>query len=288
MNLLAVCKVDEIHEIRRVVLHQNLQADLQNIFSEQEQQFVAGRDRETTFDGEWTPDDDELLVLENLPLANLMVEATARVAELNQVSATEFLNHNITALFWFFGEGDERRLTVQRFIASQVFDHGKWAIVRRDNRFERLTDPLFVLGNKLTCVIEGGNIKFQSYSNLRMIFDIEQFFREATDQDIGGFFQHTSIAVENEDWFRQHSNQTIRKLVHKIQSSDVLNNYTPQQIQQRAAASDLQLTLNDNGEIEIPEDKNHLRLLLRFLDEGVYKSSLSGRQFETNSKKRVG
>lgn len=287
MNLLALCRDANGITIKRIPLDGALQNPVMQIFSDQEAAFRADRPNEVAFDGDWNPDDDEILVLDATPEANAMVAAASgNVLALPTINAANFDTENIKALFVGVNAGGGLRLLVQRFTAAQILGRKVLAVIANNNQFSKITDPAFNLATSLTCIIEGGQIKFESYHKLRAVFDVVELFAAATDDDIDDFAGHASIAIADVPALKELVTQTERKLIHKLASSGVLDAHTPQQIQARANATGLVVNLA-NGQIVFPADKQEIRRLLRFLDDSLYQAPLSGLRYVTNSKRAI-
>lgn len=67
-NLLAVCRLNDALQIRHVQLTNDLLEQINGIFAIQEADFLAGIDAEIDFNGDWKPDNNELLVIRDLVL----------------------------------------------------------------------------------------------------------------------------------------------------------------------------------------------------------------------------
>ena len=285
MNLLALCRGNAL-EVKRIPVANPLQTQLQNLFQTQENDFRQDRPNEVAFNGEWNPDADEMLTIANTPETAVMVQASQQnVVGLQAIDTANFEAENISALFMSFGTGAQHRLLVQRFTAQQRLSR-RLAILLEGQVFRELSEPAFTVGTKLTCIVEGGQMKFQSYSNLRMIFDLSQLYQQATDQDIDAFSTHAAVNFDDLDLFKTNANQTIRKLVHKVHSTGVLNNYAVNDIRDRAQATGLNINVV-NGAIQVPQDPTEAKRFLRFLDDGLYEAPLSGLRYVTNSKRAI-
>jgi hypothetical protein len=263
-----------------------VQQSIETLFGDQEHNFRANRPNEVTFDGDWNPDDDELLTLDVMPEADILIQAASvNALALPVIDTANFETEGIKAIFTKVGNAGALKLRVQRFTVQQLLNR-KRALLLQQNNFRELAETAFTLGTSLTCIIEDGLIKFDSYHNLRAVFDLTEFFAVATDADIDNLAAHASLNIDDINVFKDDANQTIRKLVHKVLSSGVLDQHTPQDIQQRASNTGLAITLN-NGAIEMPQDKTLARQFLRFLDDSLYEAPLSGQRYMTNSKRAV-
>jgi hypothetical protein len=286
MTLFAYCKTGQTSAIKRIPMTQPVQTNIKALFTAQEKAFKKGRTSETAFDGDWKPDEDELLTLDvNTEVQALIDAAGGNALSLPVIDTANFAGENICALFTAEGASSNRRLLIQRFTANQLLNR-KRAWLLQNNNFRELTEAAFTIGSSLACVVEAGLVKFDSYHNLRAIFDLSEYYEEATDEDIDDIAAHASLDFDDLDAFKSAATQTIRKLVHKVIKSGVLNNYTSHEIQTRAAATGLNLVI-DNGVIQVPTDKALARQLFSFLDDSLYEASLSGQRYLTNSKKAI-
>jgi hypothetical protein len=286
MTLLAYCKNNQGNAVKRIPMTNPVQQGLENLFADQENNFRVNRPNEVEFNGDWKPDEDELITLDVTPEVNLLVQAAeGNALALPVIDTANFESEGIKAIFTSTGNVGATRLRIQRFTGQQLLNRRR-ALLLQNNNFRELYETAFTIGTSLACVVENGLLKFDSYHNLRAIFDLSEFFEEATDEDIDEFSAHASISIQDVVAFKGSASQTIRKLVHKVLNSDVLSDYTPQEIQQGAAAVGLGINLN-NGAIEVPDDKALARRFLRFLDDGVYEAPLTGNRYVTNSKKAI-
>lgn len=81
-----------------------------------------------------------------------------------------------------------------------------------------------------------------------------------------------------------HLNSTIRKKIKSIQLSGVLNGINVQNIIALAVDFGINLTSDENNRLNIPNDKNAIRDLLRFLDEDYFITPITSTRCMTNSK----
>ena len=286
MNYFALCSNEGTLVVKRIPLTNPVQRRMDIIFESQEESFRRGITDEVAFAGDWNPDAHELLTLEVTPEATLMINAlNGNALALDPLNTAEFENENIKAVFTGTTANNNTKVLVQRFISSQLLNK-RFALFMHNNTFTELTAPSFTLGTKLTCIIENERVKFKSYSNLRMIMDLTGFYQEATNEDIDDFSEHEKLEIEDLDQFKQEANQPIRKLVHKIMGSGVLDQHSVRIIRERAQSTGLDITVR-NGRIQFPEDKTEIRLFLQFLDDGLYDAPLSGQRYITNSKRAV-
>ncbi len=287
IDLLAICKVGGALTLKRVVVTQPVQELLEGVFAGQEANFLRDITGEVDFDGSWKPEDDELLRAQPVgDVAALWGLSTQNVIALDHVNPTNIPNEGIRGLCVAMGEGDQRRLLIQNFSARQLLNRGALAFVYEAGVFNQLTQPAFAISNNLSAILYQDFLKFRSYSNVKMIFDLTNVYQEATNAQIDAFGAHGSLVVADIQAFKAFSDQGIRKLVNAVSKKGVLDNFLPVQIVEAAASSMLEIAL-DNGRLVVPQNRADAKKLLHFLDEGFYRGPLSGVAFITNSKRRA-
>ena len=283
-NLFAACRMDGELLVKRVRLNAAVQQAVIDLFEAQERDFRAGVTTEVPFTGNWNPDPEEILTID-VPQEAQVFEAVIRgnATAVPNIDTGRFMEEGIKALFTGRVQNGDAKVLVQRFTSQQVLSR-HFSLFQEGNAFRRLTETAFTLDSKLTCIIEGGLIKFKSVGNLRSIVDMIEIYREATNQEVVDFASHTSLHVANVQHFLANTNQTCRKLIHAISDNHVLNSYTPAEIQ--TAAQSTSLTVNiTNGRISMPADGAGIKELLQFLNESRYSGPLSHRAYVTNSQR---
>jgi hypothetical protein len=283
-NLYAMCRPNGQLAVKRVRLTQPVQAKIEGIFQAQASTFLDGISEEVEFGGDWKPDDDELLFIdEPAEVATINAAVAAPPMSLPDVDAASFIGEAIKALFITDQSGGGMRLLIQVFSAQQILAR-RFSLLLDGNAFKELTEPAFTLDNYLAAILEDGKLKFKSFHNAKRIFELNQFYKEASGQEIDAFCSHASLHVADLDAFKDAADQPIRKMVHAIAKSNVLNSYSVNDIVRKAAS--LGLTIGTvNGKLSVPSDRKEIKNLFRFLDDGIYEAPLSAAKYVTNSKR---
>lgn len=159
------------------------------------------------------------------------------------------------------------------------------AFVWDGSTFDRLTAPAFSIGTSLAGIIDGQEIKFKSFSNIKMIFDLANLYQVASDAEIDQFSLHASLEMDSAV-FKDIADQTIRKLVHAVSKRGILDAYDINAISNAAQVQSFDLTVT-NGKIVVPVDRAGSKRLMHFLDEGFFRGPLSGDAYITNSKRKA-
>ena len=113
---------------------------------------------------------------------------------------------------------------------------------------------------------------------------ISGIYRAATDQEVRDFADHATFEVARPEDFLGQADQTVRRLVHAIRGSGTMEIYGVNEIQSAAAAIDMPVTV-ENGKIVMPAERRAIKTFLHFLDDGLYRASLTGQRYVTNSKR---
>ena len=238
------------------------------------------------FDGNWKPAENEFLVIdapEDAEVFSQTIEANAVAVPV--MDTAHFDEENIRALFTGLVNGGGSKVLIQQFSARQMLSR-KFALLQDGNAFRRLSDSAFTLDSSLTCIAEGGRLKFKSFHKMRAIVDLSEIYRDATDQEVQEFADHVTLAVEDSVTFLEMADQGMRKLVHAITRSGTLDIYDAGQISIAATGVGMQVQIVD-GKIVMPTERREIKTFLHFLDDGLYRASLSGHRYLTNSKRPV-
>lgn len=275
-------------QIKRVGVNLPLQTELIRIFEEQRALFELNIDTEVVFNGDWKPESNEVLTLNDVTESQMMIDAVnANATSFSNLVLSNFIREPIRALFTGMTVSGVTKVFVQKFSSRQALSLYQLPIIKMQtgNIFVKSTDDIFTIDNKLVAIIEGNKTKFKSFHNARMVFDLVDFYKEATDDDLTELSQHGSIEINDLPNFIEQADSQVRKMVHSIKSSDILNAYSVNDISTAAANfANLHIVMN-NGKITLPSDKKELKEVLHFLLEDLYKGPLSGNDYLTNSKR---
>lgn len=276
------------NQVKRIRVNQPLQAELIQIFEEQQQSFEKGIDTEIPFNGDWKPDKNEVLVINNVEESETFVNAVkANASSFSDLDLSNFTNEPIKAIFTGITSKNDIKIFVQKFSAIQALSRYPLPILKmqKGNTFVKATDDIFTIDNKLVAIIDNDKTKFKSFHNARMVFNLSNYYKEATNEDLEKISQHESLEIANVDEFIKVADTQVRKMVHSITASEVLDKHTVSYIETAASQfSEIQLSVS-NGKLVIPESKKALKEVLHFLLEDIYKGPLSGSDYLTNSKR---
>lgn len=285
-NLFALCKIQGNLEARKINLNQGLQNQVQQLFATQKQTFLANINQETEFQGDWKPDSDELLTIDTPADAQIIIDTiNANRNGIEDVNLANFEEEPIKALFGQDNNGD---ILVQTFFKGQYLTR-TFSIFLQNDTYNKLDAPAIAFDNKLLCIISNNTVKFKSFHNLRCLFDLGDLYKEATNTDLETFSELENIAISDFKSFQGTANQNIRKRIHNLLQSNVLTDYTANQIREKAVDEGLNDLINiNNNQIVMPDDSKGIMNLLSFLDEKLYRGPFSDNIIRANSTKVEG
>lgn len=289
-NLFALVKVGDVVQVRRIRMSGPLQQQITRLFLQQQDKFLQGIDTEISFNGDWKPDANEILVISGLDEIGLMQEAiSGNPTAYDDLDLSKLDEETIKALFSGSHDGGQYVIQIQRFMASQALlrKHIPILGLQSGNTFTEITTPMFTFDQKLVAVIQGNELKFKSYSMLRSVCDLSSIYSEATEPDLESFASHEMLHCNNVDEFKLNADSMVRKMVHELIQTDALSEHGVDKISESAAEfPDVNIVIN-GGKIYLPSDKKQLKTFLNFLLDNIYEAPLSGERYLTNSKRKM-
>ncbi|MDF1817916.1 MAG: DUF4868 domain-containing protein [Immundisolibacteraceae bacterium] len=287
-NLFALVDDDDA-PVRRIPLTAALNAELAQLFVEQQAALLDDK-QPIAFTGSYNVDEGEIFTIADYPLPPDIGQAIGNplncpVLNLN----TE--THRIKALFSGTWSAANQAVNFQVFDAGKLLKRG-FTLIGSGDTYRKLEEPGLILQDKLTAHFHNGDLYFHSYHNTKRFLDLADYYREATDTDLDAFAATDLFVLEDEAGFKDQADSIIRKKIALLQKNEVLKDITVTEIKTVANNFNAELpeehhiniTVNDDGKLVIPEDKKQLKELIRFLDEDYVTAPLTKRKCLTNSK----
>jgi hypothetical protein len=271
--------------IVRFPLTQDLQSEIAAVFDQQLKSFLNGIDTVIPFDGRYRPEEGELLAIEDYQDIDGLAHAVANPLAIDQFDPLIHSFDGMKALFTSHTDNGTSRILIQLFENRRLIANKGLSMLFSDNTFKRMGESGLTLDTRLLSVLEGNQLKFQSFHFLGRVFDMSDYFKEATADEVKDFANHAKLAVDNLPNFIADASAPVRKKITLILQSGVLDNFTTEQIVAAAQNFKVDLKTTDDGRIALPTNSTELRRLLRFLDEDYYESPLTQTHFVSNSKR---
>ena len=284
MNLFALTKIPGAR-ILRFPLTADLQAQLQILFEGQLHAFEADVVETVSFDGRYSPEEGELLTIDEFQDVDGLTEAAENPLNVEAFDPDEHSLEMVKALFVGVQREGRTAILIQYFERRRLIATKGLAMFFSGNTFHRMSDSGLTLDTRLLAVLENGSLRFQSFHFLSRVFDLSDFYREATNDEVEAFATHEKMTVANLDGFLASAGPLVRKKISLISQSGVLERHTTAQLVAFAQIFNVAVNVDNENRIVLPANKAELRRLLRFLDEDYYESPLSQTRFVSNSKR---
>jgi hypothetical protein len=273
----------------RFPLSAEVQKELESYLQRQEGDFSEQGQEEILFDGKYKPDPGEVLVISEFDDIDGLADAIANPLSVPEIIPTSEIFKSIKALFT--GHVDDSGIAtvlIQHFDKRRVISTSGLSIFHSDNVYKKIDGIGLTVDWRLTAILREGRLRFHSFHLLRQIFDVSEYYKEATDVDIRQFAALSCISVEDPDELVKMSDNWVRRKLWLISQSQILDKVAVTDI--RAAALEFRIELETEMQegaekIVIPKDKKQLKKILRFLDEDYYRSPLLANYYLANSKR---
>lgn len=282
--------------IRKILINGTAQDDLEYNANDQMVDFL-GYEECHELEAQYKPDPHEVFKIENFEDIDGIINAVKDPAGINAWTPESDDLLDIKAFFFCIEHDDDICVGFQTFDRRQILSQKFTLLFARDS-FINIKGVAFSLDSKLTAVIqkkdkeESLNLLFKSLHNTRRIFDMDLYFKEATAGDIDGFFNEEKF-IGYDDKQRNDGgivDDWCRKKIAYILSEGSVKDLSPDIIKQKALELNVAIEFlkdeDDNEKIKFPTERSELKNLLRFLDEDIYKSSLTDTLYVANSKRK--
>lgn len=284
-----VIRADDPTQILRLEIDAETQQEICQTFSIAVERLVKGKNK-ILVDGNYKPDDDEFLSIENFIIPDEIKEAIR-----NPIGVTAFKKENgefpaIKAIFigkcTKENEAEELQIAFQRFKKEQNISVKGFNIFFNKDTFRRERNFGINISDSIHCYYVRGELQFFSFYIAKQIFDLTQYYRSALDPEVDEFISNKLFYVENIQKIKNMIDDNIRRKIALINDSGIIKQNSAAEIKRLAKSERINISVK-NKKIIFPNDKNQLKILLGFLDEGAYKGPFTQNIYIANSKRRI-
>jgi hypothetical protein len=292
MNLFALTR-NSARRVLRVPLSRDVQDEVAATFAAQEAAFRGSTQEEITFDGKYKPEVGECLVISDYDDIDNVYNAIANPLGVPEIEPAPVEFEEIKALFYGRIEGGRKIILFQNFDRRKIISNRAGIVLtfmHAENVYRKVDEVGLSLDVRLSAILEDKKLSFFSFSAARQIFDLTQYYKEATDEDLRNFSSIDVVQVRDVTAFITISDTWIRRKVALVMQSAILDKINLEQAKVEANAFGIELkTTENNGKhvLVLPENKAELKKVLRFLDEDYFKSALLSTPHLSNSKRQI-
>ncbi|EEY9907776.1 Kiwa anti-phage protein KwaB-like domain-containing protein [Enterobacter roggenkampii] len=295
MELFAITDSEIPTRIIKIDIDAPAQTVVENLFRTQRSEFINEDIEEIEFCASYNVQDGEIFSINPFDDEIGIINAIERPDAVPIWDPDDVSVHYFKALFT--GEpasnGNPTQVWLQCFDRRQIINNEKsffQVVTQPGNRFSVSTRPGFSLSDRLTAILVGDKLLFKSFFMLRRFFNMEEYFNEATREDLDNFIGNDIFHVENAEDFVTFADSAIKKKVSLIISSGILNDQPIENLIECAQKIGYQLgitNVNGDNKITMPNSKREVKQLLYFLDQGYFNSIITNELMLTNSKRPI-
>lgn len=289
MNFFALLNVPG-ERIRRVDVAQVVQQELTQVFADQYTAFNQGVLENVPLDGGYTPEPHELMCIDDFDDVDGIAEAISEPTSVQALTPNAEAINTIVGLFAGVEVGDHTRALLQVFDKRRSLASTGFTIIHRNETFTKLVEPGLTFDSAITAVLEEGKLCFRSLHKVRRLFDVDDYYKEATDDDLEAFAKHPRLATPPGFDLAAIADTWIRRKVTLITESKLLDGMPASKIQKIAGTFNLELKVSgkgDNAKLMLPGTKRDLKAFLKFLNDDYYESPLTDVQYVSSSKRKL-
>lgn len=276
--------------IYRLETDADAQRAINGMLSTASQKLIQDKER-IPFDGNYKPNADEYLAIERFCVPEEIRQAVRDPLGVEPFRRGEEAFPPIKMLFVGDCEKSEDSVrfhfAFQRFRKEQYLSANQINLFLDKNTFIRQRNFGLGITDTVDCLYTDEALCFSSFYYARQVFDLRNYYREATDTELASFSDNPGLVLEDKDVFMKSADSWIRRKISLIQDSGVLETHKPAELVERAEEIGLHLTTKED-KLVLPKDKKQVKVILGFLDEEAYKGIFSGTTYLANSKRKLG
>lgn len=291
-HLVAFIKERGESSICRIPLVQGLQDELARQWDGQLQEFLQDA-QEVDFEPGYIPEAHERFRLSDFALpGQLAGQDSGSVRNLDPIDMEDAGVDGLKAIIGFARQDDGREIVlVQNFTRSHIIAPGRFLFFTGNN-FETSERPALSLDSHLAAVYypDEQKLLFRNFRVANAILSLEQYYEEASEEDIHTILAHEKLAPVNADALARNASQWFGKRFAMLRDSGILDAYTVDQIVVRSGDYGLDVQIdraNGHDRIIFPAEKTPAKKLLQFLNEELFRGAITETLYETNSKREA-
>lgn len=271
----------------RLDLEQRVANTAFELFQEAANKFMEDIDQVIEFDPGYQVQEGECFEIKDFPIDHALLSACKQPLSTERAGADTFHQLPVKAIVGYDIDGTNESLFFQNFDRRKLIVPGRrFAIwnMADSSTFRQLDRPVLLLDSAISALWHNGTLRFKSFHLAKQMFDLTEWFEEASDKQLVGFAKHKMLLCTDTNQFVSSNNYWTRKKIAMILRDGILDNVTPKDLKRVAKAVDYEIEM-DGERMVIPEDTAGMRALLQFLDEDVYRGPFSGRRLIAGGKR---
>jgi hypothetical protein len=274
--------------LRHVVLNGEVQDLMSLHFQQMHSEFLNAQTEQIAFGPCFHPDEDQVFVIRPFTLPTFMTAVSGPAVAVENLIDQDLTSGRLKALIGANRDGAQlKELVIQGIDGRQLLKHSRINLIFEKERFSRLEQPGLTIGDNIVAVLKGKTLFFKNFQLLRRIFDLTEYFQEATDEQLKSFLGDSNFYMKDIVATVAVCDSWIRKKVFSVLDSGILEACSAAKVVKIAKRYGVEIELvEEHGEkkILLKNDRKYIKNVIRLLDEDFLDSSLTDRSFLVNSK----
>lgn len=193
---------------------------------------------------------------------------------------------NIRGLFTIINKGNKTMIGFQNITRSNyVTGKNTFTLFYDENNFKEIKGKGINISKNIDVFYDGQDLYFKNYWTARQILDLSTYYRLATHNDLKRFIKHNAICVSNKEKIVEISDSWIRQKVAMLMDANILDICEIEDIVEIAKDYNIEIKINEDNKIILPEERNDLKKFLRFLDEDYFTGPLTNIIYKATTKR---
>ena len=288
-QLAAIVNRGSATRLLEIPLNGILQNTLAQNWYDQHAAFVTDV-HEIGFDAGYQPEGNERFCLQDYELPDWLAgEDIQSVRSLDTITDDDAMLDATKGIVAFvLTDRGEELLLFQNFNRSHVVRPGSFMFLLQSGKYETSQRPGMTLDSKLSAIFLPAENKllFGNFRSVNTFLPLAEFYNEASELEIRQVLGHDILSAKDADALATGANQWFRKRFAMLRDSNILNQYTAQQIVDRSKGHNVDIQL-DGNRIIFPADRDKAKRLLQFLNEELFRGPITETLYETNSKREA-
>lgn len=267
--------------IRKVLLSNEAVEDIVALWEPSYTKFISEDIKEVTFDGSYKPDDDEVLYV-TMDLPEPFADIPYNTNNYNEIAIPEDKIKTVC----LFHDGN---YYFQNFMNNYIVKASNIALFWSGDTYRKFEEKkAFTIEETVNAIYHGGKFYFRSYANAKQIFDLTEFYKEATNADIDTVFANDIFAGTDCEWMKVNCDSVMRKQIKSIEDSGILAglNVTTKKFKSWAKKAGIPDGVYNTGNLVFPKNKKECKVILSFLNDDIFEGHFTKSIYLSNSKRR--
>ena len=199
---------------------------------------------------------------------------TQGVSNIKAIAAVSVQGERITAIFKIIGK------------AKKVAPAKNLMLTCSSKGYAKMSEPGIIVDDRIVALFDEGTLLFKSPGTVKQVLSLKAYMQEANDLEILSFLEARfetdpqKILDKTDNW--------MRKRFASLMQSNLFEERSALDIYETARnfSTEIPLELSkDRAKLILPEEKQHIKMILKFLNEEYYKGVLTGKDYQTASKR---